>query len=392
MSRWNSFLLPSLLGGCVLWASCGPGANSSGTAENSKTNVAAVDVAKVSSQRLNIIVHLPGELEPFEVVAIYPRVSGFVKWMGVDRGSRVRSGDVIARLEAPELVAQKAEAQAKLQGAESQLAATQAKLAADESTYEKLKAASATPGVVAGNDLVATEKAAEAGRAQVKASQENVNAAKQSLQSITELEGYLQIRAPFDGMVTERNVHPGALVGPAGGQASLAPMLRIETLARLRLVVPVPENYVAGISGGAKVNFTVPAFPSELFWGTVARISHSVAEKTRTMPVELEVSNPSDRLAPGTFSDVLWPVSRPEPTLFVPSSAVATTLERVFVIRIRNGEAEWVDVKTGATSGDLTEIFGDLKAGDEVALRGTDELRPGTRVTPRPAGQAPKSP
>jgi multidrug efflux pump subunit AcrA (membrane-fusion protein) len=107
--------------------------------------------------------------------------------------------------------------------------------------------------------------------------------------------------------------------------------------------------------------------------------------KTRTMPVELDVNDPSGRLDPGTFSEVLWPVERPNPTLFVPSSAVATTLERVFVVRLREAKADWVDVKTGATSGSLIEVFGDLREGDTVALRGTDELRPGTMVSPRPA-------
>ena len=389
MSRLSFLFFPGLIIGGLLWTSCGSGANTSGTSTDSnKPAVPTVDVVKVLSQKLNITVHLPGELAPYEVVAIYPKVTGFVKWIGVDRGSHVRAGELIARLEAPELIAQRAEAQARLQGAESQLATADAKLAADESTYQKLKAASATPGVVAGNDLVVAEKAAEAGRAQVKAFQDNVDAAKQSLQSITEIEGYLQIHAPFDGVVTERNVHPGALVGPAGGVGASAPIMRIETLSRLRLVVPVPENYAAGIPEGAQVTFTVPAFPGQTFSGTVARISHSVEAKTRTMPVELEVNNASSRLDPGTFSDVLWPVSRPEPTLFVPSSAVATTLERVFLVRIRNGETEWVEVKTGATSGDLTEVFGDLKPGDEVAVRGTDELRPGTHVTPRLAGSA----
>jgi RND family efflux transporter MFP subunit len=330
----------------------------------------------VISQKLKITVHLPGELQPYEVVAIYPKVTGFVKWIGVDRGSHVKGGELIARLEAPELAAQRAQAQAQLQSSESQLLAAQAKLAADDSTYQKLKAAAATPGVVAGNDLIVAEKAAQADA-------DNVNAAKQALQSVTEIERYLQVAAPFDGVVTERNVHPGALVGPAGGTGATVPMVRIETLSRLRLVVPVPENYAAGIPQGAQVSFTVPAFPGQTFTGTVARISHLVDMKTRTMPVELEVSNPSGRLDPGTFSEVLWPVERPNPTLFVPSTAVTTTLERVFVVRLRDGKAEWVDVKTGASSGGSIEVFGDLREGDLVALRGTDELRPDTLVSPR---------
>jgi RND family efflux transporter MFP subunit len=328
-------------------------------------------------------IHLPGELQPYEVVSIYPKVTGFVDWIGVDRGSRVRHGQLIVRLVAPELTAQRSEAQAKLQNAQAQHVEAEAKLAADQSTYQRLKSAAATPGVVAGNDLEIAQQAAEADRARVRAALDNVNAANQSLRSVAEMEDYLQIRAPFDGVVTERNVHPGALVGPTGGPGVVVYMVRIETPSRLRLVVPVPEAYVAGIAEGTRVEFTVPAYPDQTFSAPVARIAQSVDVKTRTMPVELDVRNPSGRLSPGMFSEVLWPVRRLGPTLFVPTSAVARTTERVFVVRIRNGKTEWVDVKTGATSGSLVEVFGNLRGGDEVASRGTDELRPGTRVTPR---------
>jgi membrane fusion protein (multidrug efflux system) len=143
-----------------------------------------------------------------------------VKSIGVDRGSRVRTGELLARLEAPELLAHRAEAQSKLQAAEAQLAAAQAKVASDESTYQHLKAASATPGVVAGNDLFISEKSVDGDRAQLKAQQDNVGAARQVLQAISETEAYLQVKAPFDGIVTERNVHPGALVGPTGASGS----------------------------------------------------------------------------------------------------------------------------------------------------------------------------
>jgi multidrug efflux pump subunit AcrA (membrane-fusion protein) len=132
---------------------------------------------------------------------------------------------------------------------------------------------------------------------------------------------------------------------------------------------------------GTKVDFTVPAFPGRTFSGAIARIAHSLDEKTRTMPAQLEAANAKGELSPGTFSDVLWPVRRSYPTLFVPTSSVANTLERVFVVRIRDGKSEWVDVKTGAALDKMTEVFGDLRQGDEVAVRGTDELRPGTAVS-----------
>jgi membrane fusion protein (multidrug efflux system) len=376
--RVSWLILPCAL----ILSSCGQDDKSSAKAANAEP-APKVEVVKVTSQKLSITVHLPGEIEPYEAVAIFPKVTGFVKSITVDRGSRVKAGQLLARLEAPELVAQRSEAQSKLQGAKAQLAAAEAKVASDESTYEHLKAASATPGVVAGNDLFVAQKTSEADRAQLQSQQQTVEAAQQALQAITETEAYLQVKAPFDGVVIERNVHPGALVGPAGAAAGANPMLRIETLSRLRVVVPVPENYAAGVPEGMKVDFTVPAFPGRMFHGTIARISHAVDEKTRTMPVELEAANRHAELSPGTFSDVLWPVRRNYPTLFVPTSAVATTLEHVFVVRIRDGKAEWVDVKTGASIDKMSEVFGDLHEGDTVAARGTDELRPGTAVSPQ---------
>src|SRR5262249_51617539 len=345
----------ALCAGLLLVTSCAKQDTPSAKAASADSSP-RVQVTKVVAQKLAITVHLPGEIEPYEVVAIFPKVTGFMKSIAVDRGSHVKGGELIAQLEAPELTAQRAEAQSKLQAAQSQRAAAEAKVASDEGTYEHLKAAAATPGVVAGNDLFVGQKALDANRAQLKAQQDNVNAAQQALQAVAQTEAYLQVKAPFDGVVTERNVHPGALVGPAGAPGVAVPMLRIETLSRLRVVVPVPETYAAGVPEGTKVDFTVPAFPGRIFSGTIARIAYSLDEKTRTMPVELETANVKGELSPGTFSDVLWPVRRSYPTLFVPTSSVANTLERVFVIRIRDGKSEWVDVKTGAAAEKMTEV------------------------------------
>jgi membrane fusion protein, multidrug efflux system len=347
-----------------------------------------VEVVKVLEQPLNVTLSLPGELTPYQVVALYSRVTGFVKTIAVDRGSRVRAGQQVAALEAPELVAQKAEAQSKLQSAEAQLAAIRSKAEATASTYEKLKAASATPGVVAGNDVVLAQKAVEADRGQIAAAQQNVEAARQALKSVSDMEGYLRITAPFSGVVTERNVHPGALVGPTGGPGTATPIVRIVESNRLRLVIPVPEAYSAGVTNGASLIFTVAAYPGQTFTGTVSRISQSVDVATRTMAVELDVNNADGRLAPGTFCQVKWPVRRTAPSLLVPNGSVATTTGRTFVIRVRDGRTEWVDVKTGLASGPLVEVFGDLKPGDDIAVRGTDELKAGSSVQAKQAKPA----
>lgn len=363
-------------------AACGGGDGASRAAPVT-AGPAAIEVVRVVEQSLDVPLSLPGELTAFQSVAMFPRVTGFVKAVNVDRGSTVRAGQLLASLEAPELVAQRAEAQSKLQAAEAQLSVARAKADADKSTFARLKAASATPGVVAGNDVVIAEKTADGSANQVLAAEQSVEAARQALNAIRDMEGYLRMTAPFAGVITERNVHPGALVGPSTSGAAATPLLRLVDTDRLRLVVPVPEAYTAEMRPGTEIPFTVAAYPGQTFSGKVARIAQSVDVSTRTMAVELDVANRDGRLAPGTFCQVRWPVRRSGPSLFVPSTSVATTTDRTFVIRIRNGKTEWVDVKTGLTSGALVEVFGDLRAGDEIAGRGTDELRPGTDVRPR---------
>jgi membrane fusion protein (multidrug efflux system) len=371
-------LIPSI--GFAACRGAAPGVKEGEKAPGSEPPV--VDVVRVVEQSLNATVSMPAELTAYQTVAIYPRVTGFVKTIRVDRGTRVRAGEILAVLDAPELGAQRAEAQSKLQAASAQLAAVRAKTDADTGVYERLKAAAATPGVVAGNDVVVAQKAVEADQGQVTAAQQIVEGARQALAAVRDTEGYLTITAPFAGIVTERNVHPGALVGPGGG-AGAAPMVRLVEDDRLRLVVPVPEAYTAGVTAGTEMPFSVAAYPGQSFSGKIARIARSVDVSTRTMAVELDVANADGRLTPGAFCQVRWPVHRTGPSLLVPSGSVASTTGRTFVVRIRDGRTEWVDVKTGVVSGPLVEVFGDLRAGDEIAARGTDEIRAGTNVRAR---------
>jgi RND family efflux transporter MFP subunit len=340
-----------------------------------------VNVVAVESQKLNTVLSLPAQIIPYETVDIYPKVTGFIDMIRVDRGSHVRAGEVMIRLSAPELLAQRAQAESGFQTAQSQLSAAQAKLASDEGTYQHLSAAAKTPGVVAGNDLQVAEQGAAADRAQVQAATSNVQAAQDALRSVKQLESYLEIRAPFNGVVTLRNLHPGALVGPASGTPGAQPIVQVEDLDRLRLVIPVPEAYAAGVREGQQVPFNVPAYPGRTFHFPIARIAHDVTQDSRTMAVELEVRNADAQITPGSFATVQWPVQRSYPTLFVPSTAVATDLQRTFVIRVQQGKAQWVDVKTGVTVNGKTEVFGELQPGDAVVVNATDAIRPGTSLS-----------
>jgi membrane fusion protein, multidrug efflux system len=321
---------------------------------------------------------------PFLNVSVHARVSGYVERVLVDRGSRVKQGQVLVQLSAPEMSAQIAEMQSKVAAAESDRAQAEAQLAAAESTAERLKKAAATPGAIAGNELIQADKQVEAARALLKSREGAQRAAEAALQAQKELSAYLTITAPFDGVVTDRLVHPGSLVGPAAE----IPLLIIQQTSHLRLVVPVPEEYVGGTEGGATVIFHVPAFPDRTYSGKISRPAHALDQKTRTMAVEADVLNRDGSLAPGMYPTVKWPVRSARSALWVPKTSVVTTTERTFVIRDQNGHAEWVDVKKGATEGDLVEVMGKIRPSDRVVRRGSDELREGSLLK---AAESPRS-
>jgi RND family efflux transporter MFP subunit len=350
------------------------------TSFEGQSTTGADETTKVIAQALRKTVTIPGDLTPYQGVNLNARVPGFVESLTVDRGSWVKRGQRLATISAPELRAQRAEAEAKLQAVRAQEAEAQARMVAAQSTYDRLKAAGATPGVVAGNDLEIAERGLDAARAHVNALKSSGGAAEAAVKAVSEMEAYLELTAPFDGVITERNVHPGSLVGPSTGA-----LLRIEQVARLRLTVPVPEAYVGAIARGTNVEFRVSAFPDQTFQGVIARPAHSLDMKTRSMLVELDVNNPKQSLAPGMFAEVQWPISRAQASLFVPRTAVVRTSERQFVVRVRNGIAEWVDVRRGELDGDVIEVFGDLREGDIVIRRGNDEIRPGTKIAATPA-------
>jgi RND family efflux transporter MFP subunit len=149
--------------------------------------------------------------------------------------------------------------------------------------------------------------------------------------------------------------------------------------------VAVPEALVGATVKGARVAFTVPAYPGETFYGVLNLLSHDLDEKTRSMAVEIDVRNPDLRLSPGMYPEVQWPIRRPQPSLLVPPTSIVTTTERTFVVRVNNGVAQWVNVGRGARIGDLIEVFGPLKDGDTIVRRGTDEIREGSKVNVQPS-------
>ena len=333
-----------------------------------------IAMVKVESRSLSRTVPLTAALSPFLQTDVEARVPGYVEKVLVDRGSKVRRGQLLVVLSAPEMGSQTSASEASLHQAEADVAQAKAAAAGAASTYERLLEAAKTPGAVAGNELIQAQKQKEAAQAVVQAREASAKAASSQLSSTKEMQAYLRVTAPFDGIITERLVHPGMMVA-AGSHETL---LRLQQTSHLRLVVPVPETYVGNLIRGKQVTFHVPAHPGKNYSGTIARIPESLDTQSRSMMVELDVLNGDSSLAPGMYPTVDWPVSSGDNLLFVPSSSVVTTTERTFVITSLNGRAHWMNISKGPASGEQIAVRGDLKAGQSVVKQATDEIREGS--------------
>jgi RND family efflux transporter MFP subunit len=324
----------------------------------------AVELTPVKKGKLNSTVTVPGELIPYQQVDLFAKVNSYVKKLLVDIGSEVHQGQLLVVLEAPEINSQ-------LAGAQSRIKQQEAMYYASKATYDRLLSTSKTPGTVSLNDL-------EQAEAKKNSDFANVEAAKSAYTEVSANLAYLEIRAPFDGVITSRNVNLGAYVGP-GGKGS-DPLFTLQDQKRLRLVVSIPENSTGGLSNKSEVSFTVKALPNEKFTAQVKRLAGALDEKLRSERLEMDVYNKDKKLLPHMFAEVNVPLPGGDSTFVVPKTAVVTSTEKVFVIKVVNHKAQWVDAKKGFSSGDMIQVYGDLKADDKLVKVATDEIRDGSTV------------
>lgn len=335
--------------------------------QNSKPAPAAKqwELGDVVAKPLSSVIQLPGELKPFQFVQLYPKVNGFVKEVPVDRGSAVRKGDVLIRLEAPEIEQQYFAAKSKYLQVYSMFLAS-------KDSYERLVVTSHTPGTVPAHDL-------ELARTKMMADSAMVQGEMANYRGLEATRDYLTVQAPFNGVITERNVHPGALVGP-NIKADDRPMLVLEEEAKLRLVVNIPEVYSNQLRGQSAISFKVSTLPGRVFTGNISRSSGSLNTRFRSETVEIDVDNAQRLLKPGMYAEVILPVARMQPSMVVPASAVVTSTEGKYVVCVMQGKSMRVNVLEGNSRNDSTEVFGELHTGDKVVLHATDEIKDGVNI------------
>lgn len=333
--------------------------------KQTKTEVNATEVIILQKGKLSSTLHLPGELTAFQQVDLYAKVNSFVKKLYVDVGSDVRKGQLLATMEAPEIGSQVA-------GAESKLKSVEALYIATKANYERLVETSKTPGTISPNDLDMAFAKQQSDLAQLQA-------AKAAYREVTNTRDYLEIRAPFNGVISSRNVSTGAYVGPSG-KGSEFPMFTLHEQGNLRLTVAVPEAYTSFLNTTSEVSFSVKSIPNQTFTARVKRLSGALDSRLRAERIEMDVVNNSKKLLPGMIAEITIPLPASDSTFIIPKTALGNSTEKVFVIKVADKKAKWIDVKKGREADGNTEIYGNLSIGDTIIATSNEEIRNGSEI------------
>jgi len=309
---------------------------------------------------------LPGTLQAYNEAPIYARVGGYLKSWDQDIGARVKAGQLLAVIDAPELDQQLAEAKANLaivqanQGLARTTADRFASLVADD-------AVSKQDAEEKSGDLTAKTAAAQAARANV--------------QRLQALEGFKRILAPFDGVVTQRNAEIGALVNAGAGATSASALFSVADIHRLRVYVHVPQSYSAQVHAGVTASLALPQYPGRAFAARVVSDSGAVNDQSGTLLVELEADNSSGDLKPGDYAQVRFDIPGQPGALRVPASALIFRRQGLQLALLgADGRAHLQSVSIGRDLGGQVELDSGLKAADRVIDNPPDSLEDGDRV------------
>ena len=191
------------------------------------------------------------------------------------------------------------------------------------------------------------------------------------------MQGYLRIYAPFDGMIVQRNVSPGALVAP--GKATDQPMLVLQDIHKMRLTVDIPEDYVDKVDLTQPVSFIFNAMPGQAQTAKISRSANALGSM-RQEAIEIDVLNKNGQLKPGMYAEVKIPMLSGAKSLLVPNNSIIRSTEREYVIKDSSGKASLVNIKEGLVGKDSTEVFGNLKANDKVLVHASDEIKQGDDI------------
>jgi RND family efflux transporter MFP subunit len=326
---------------------------------------------------------LPGTVQAWYEAPIYARVPGYLKDWYFDYGAHVKKGDVLAEIETPDLDAQLAAAQGKLNSAQAVVVVRQAEKQFAETTYERWR--SSPKGVVSEQEQESKQADYNSAVARVNAAQAEVAADQGEVDRLQALEGFKKILAPFDGVVTARETDIGALINAGSGNNG-PELFRVADIHEMRVYVQVPQQLSAGIQQGLTAELHLPQYAGKTFKATVATTSSAINQSARTLLVELHAENHNDELQPGAYTQVTFELPSDPNIVHVPTSALIFR-ERGTEIAVvgPDDKVELKPVTIGRNLGTEVEIMSGLSPSDRVINSPPDSLGAGDEV--RIAGQ-----
>ncbi len=338
--------------------------------ETARESIPTVAVIHPTAEKPDVELVLPGSLQAYEESPIYARTSGYLLRWYKDIGSRVKQGELLADIDTPEVDQELMQVRANREQIVAQM--DLAKINADR--YVSLRK----------TDSVSQQEADQqsSGYQQAKA---NLEAADATVRRLEQLESFKHVYAPFSGVLTKRNVDPGALINSGGTGKELFDIARVDPL---RVYVNVPQNYSPAIKNGMEAWVTLPELPGEKFKGTVARTSEAIDPTTRTLLTEVDVPNPDGRLLPGSFGEVQFRVGINAQKVTIPVNAMLFRQEgpRVAVVG-SDGKVHLRPITIGKDYGTTLEILGGVELEDRVIINPADSLEEGQRVNVAPESQ-----
>jgi RND family efflux transporter MFP subunit len=339
-----------------------------------------VEVVTLSLAPPTQVLRLPGEVRGWYSSTIYARVSGYVaKWF-VDIGDRVKKDEVLATIDTPELDSQLEAGEAQLKASEAEAKVKEADAEFAKTTYERWQGS--PKGVVSDQEREDKKARNVSAAAQLNAARARVNLDHANVNRLTFLARFKQVTAPYDGVITERRIDIGDLV-TAGSTANTTPMFAIAQYQQIRIFANVPQSAVAELPLGTAAQITVSEYPKRVFEGKVTRTSQSIDPRSRTLRIEVDLSNTDLALLPGMYVQVEFHL---EPTSFVqvPASALLFRASGPQVALIdHNNTVQFQDVSIARDNGNFVEIASGLSQGDKVALNISNQIANGDRVTVR---------
>ena len=342
------------------------------TASLSKPTVSVTTPMRAAAQQMLM---LPGDIQAYQRAAIYARTSGYLKAWHADIGTHVRSGQLLAEIDAPEVDAQleQARSDAAMASANYQIA----KVTADR--WADLLAKNAV-----------SKQSAQENMSIMKAKQATLAAALANVRRLEQLQSYEKVYAPFDGVITARNVDVGALID-AGNTGQPAALFELAETDRLRIFANVPQDDAPYVVPGTKAQLSLSQFPGRTFAGSVARTSGAIDPRTRTLRVEVDLDNPDDTLLPGAFAQLSLALTHTDPGLSLPANVLLFRPHGVQVAVVdARGVVSLRTITLGRDFGTRVEIRSGLQGNERVVVNPSDAISAGqaVRINPHPATSA----